>query len=60
MQLKTIYNNIREWVISAYNGIKNYFKKLLVDAKDEEKQPEPDIHIIDVKVTGIKIKKKTN
>ena len=59
MRLKEIFKNIKEHVIDVYNRFIDYCKKLF-NNEEKDKHPEQDIKIVNVKVTGVKVKKKTN
>ncbi len=59
MQLSEICNNIKEHIISWYNMLIDYFKKLTSKKSEINNQNvDQNIHIIKYKVTHVKIKKK--
>lgn len=59
MQLSEICNNIKEHIISWYNMLIDYFKKLVSKKSEINNQnADQDIHIIKYKVKHVKIKKK--
>ena len=59
MQLSEICNSIKEHIISWYNMLIDYFKKLTSkNLKINNQNADQDIHIIKYKVKHIKIKKK--
>jgi len=59
MQLSEICNSIKEHIISLYNMLIDYFKKLTSKkSKINNQNADQDIHIIKYKVKHVKIKKK--
>ena len=60
--IKKIFNIIKEFVVSKYNGLIDYIKNFSnKNSKINKQTSQDDIHVIKAKVKKVKVKKlKTN